>query len=154
MLPYYFPQISRKLIQIPQPKSTHFCSLWKNMHQEIIFLSLLFLMIQQEIVSSKIRISYHHIRSHLLSYAPQPDPEMKVVHYQRTPQQLADLGFTSDEAPSDQALKTLEQTKEEEKDDFNYKQEALEFPGNCPSCSAPTKTKMVLVGMDPVFFCY
>ncbi|XP_028401947.1 zinc finger protein ZPR1-like [Dendronephthya gigantea] len=66
-------------------------------------------------------------------HAPDNDAAMTVTKYDRTEDQNRALGFiASDDAPEESAP-----------EEFNFNEEVLEFPTDCPHCKCPTNMKAV-----------
>jgi zinc finger protein len=64
--------------------------------------------------------------------APEKDPEMQTIYFDRSHEEDRLLGIFS--AESD--------VKEEDKEKEDLKNEVLQFPTNCPNCGAPAFTNM------------
>ena len=106
-------------------------------------------------------------------FAPEPDPEMTIRHYVRTPEQEEDLGFRSPTALGDPstggggasstagggasststaAASMLSQEQSEALfnrtvgDEDGPAKEVVEMPENCPSCQEPGTVKMLVTG--------
>lgn len=75
-------------------------------------------------------------------HAPKEDPQMTMVYYRRNAEQNAQLGLQ----PASQTEEKQEE-EEEEEEQTNVNDEVLNFPTNCPSCNAPTETRMKLVAI-------
>ena len=104
--------------------------------------------------------------------APLEDPLLKITHYKRTDEQNFAIGLTTDSAPEEEALKEYQSSAntnntttttnnnvdkknwhfgtkgtiiEDQLEKFDYKNEVMQFPGNCSHCHAPCQTRMVVV---------
>lgn len=77
--------------------------------------------------------------------APQEDPQITTVYYPRNAEQDAQLGLP----PASQKEEKREEEEEEEEGEEgkHLNDEVLNFPTNCPSCNAPTDTRMKLVAI-------
>ncbi|KAI9137930.1 ZPR1 zinc-finger domain-containing protein [Paraphysoderma sedebokerense] len=81
--------------------------------------------------------------------APNPDPQIKIKHYNRTPDQDAMLGLSTQPASEGQADSSAEPDAELTNPETDIP-EILHFPANCSSCNAPGETKMHV--MDIPYF--
>lgn len=70
-------------------------------------------------------------------FAPHGDPEMEITHFDRTKEENALLGIASPTSSLDHP------DESSATEDSNFlKEEVLQFPTNCPHCSASTFTNM------------
>ena len=72
-------------------------------------------------------------------HAPNKDEAMTITRYDRTAEQNRALGFEVTDEPEESAS-----------EEFNFNEEVLEFPTDCPDCRLPTTTNMKAV--DIPFF--
>jgi len=81
-------------------------------------------------------------------HAPRADPNMQIGFYKRSKEENEKLGISLPDDDLDNDADLLHQHLEDlavKNDNFNVKEEVMEFPTNCERCHQPCITKMKLV---------
>jgi zinc finger protein len=78
--------------------------------------------------------------------APNPDPKITLHYYKRTPEMNEAIGLPAEEVVQTEAVETEEQL------DDNLVNDVHIFHGNCSRCSAPSETRMHIIGNISILY--
>src|SRR5205809_4912995 len=89
--------------------------------------------------------------------APNPDPKLKIHHYNRTHEMDIELGLTvPDNDDNDKSKDSISNNQKEENEQEEEKEEeendkevsdVMVFPANCSNCNLPCDTKMHVINI-------